>query len=223
MKRKVDQRQDGFSLIELLVAMTIMLLLMGVTITLFSGGLSIRARQSRRSDALVSSQAALNVMSREIANSGFGIYNDSVTRVANNGIILADSNEHRIHIRANVDNSVTYSAGVPGLTSSPGEDITYFLDSASGSIVRYDPNALAGVSTTSVVVNKISDVTFEYFNYSAGSSTVTQTSTPAANTGRVRITVLVRLDPVQGQPNNQTVTFTSDVTLRNSSYMLQQY
>ena len=98
--------------------------------------------------------------------------------------------------------------------------MTYFFDSATQSIARYDPNANP---TTSVILNKISDVSFTYYDYVGANSTPTNPATPTADTGRVTITVVIKLDPVQGQPVNQTITFVSDVTLRNSTYMLNQY
>lgn len=218
----------GFSLAELLISMTIMLLLLGLVSGLFARALSIRSRESRRTDALTSAQAALSVMSREISNSGYGIFylSTSNSKVSSNGIITADSDARRIHFRANITNE-----GAAGeSTSSPGEDVTYFFDDDTDSIVRYDPRgdpSKTPSDVTSVIVNRISDVKFGYFDYSGNSSTptpnnTTGASTPTVNTGRVRITITVQLDPVQGQPNSN-VTFTSDVTLRNSDYMLNQY
>jgi prepilin-type N-terminal cleavage/methylation domain-containing protein len=216
--------EAGFSLIELLIASVIMVSMMGIVSGLIARSMSVRNRETQKADALVSAEAALNVISREVANSGFGIYNDSLTRIPNNGIVLADSNSQRIHIRANVTNAGPRSAP-PGstvlATNQPGEDVTYFLDPVTSSIVRFDPNE--PTETTSIVINRISSLTFTYFNYTTGSSTVTQSSTPTASTGRVQITVTVNLDPVVGQPSPSTVTFTSDVTLRNSGYMLEQY
>lgn len=203
--KKRKDKSKGFSLVELMIAMAITLVLMGLATTLFAGALGTRARESRRADALTSARAALSALSREIANSGYGL--------TNNGIVTADSNTQRLHFRANLNND-NYT------TNSAGEDITYFFDTATQSIVRYDPN---NTPTTSVIVNRISNVTFSYFDYVGSSSTPTQSTTPSANTGRVNITVTVQLEPVQGQPNNQTVRFTSDVTLRNSTYMLNQY
>jgi len=201
--------------------MVIMLILMGVVTSLLSRNLGVRARESQRTDALTSAEAALNVMSREIANSGFGIYTGTNTRFANNGIITADSNATQLHFRANVYNSGVANTTASVLTTDDaGEDITYFYDSNTNSIVRFDPN---DTPQTSVVVNKISSVTYSYFDYTGSSSTGTQTSTPTANTGRIQITVLVKLDPIQGQPNPSDVQFTSEVTLRNSPYMLNQY
>jgi len=220
--KKVRTVQSGFSLIELTIAMTIMLVLLGIVSTLLASSFSVRSRESQKTDALTSAQAALNVISREIANSGFGIYTGTNNRLANNGIVIADSNESRIRVRANVTNSglATDTTSTARLTNQPGEDITYFFDSATNSIVRYDPNA---TPQTSVIVNRISNVRFEYFDYTGTNSSGVQTTLPTNDTGRVRIRVLVQLDPVAGQPNALDVQFTSEVTLRNSNYMLNQY
>lgn len=216
----------GFTLIELLIGMTITLVLLAIASTVISRATSVNAREGRKAEALVSVQAALNVMSREIGNSGFGIFTDATTQTPSNGIVFSDSGAKQIHIRSNFDNVGDYALP-PGSTvletNQPGEDVTYYFDAETSSIVRFDPNAEAGMPKTSVVVNKVSDVTFQYFNYTSSSSTVTETTTPTSATSRVRITVMVKLDPVPGQPDNQTVSFTSDVTLRNSNYMLRQY
>ena len=109
----------------------------------------------------------------------------------------------------------------PACTNEPGEDVTYFFDNATQSIVRYDPN---GDPRTSVIVNRISNVQFAYFDYQ-DDGTVTAppgNTVPSANTGRIQLTVEVQLDPVQGQPN-ETVRFLSEINLRNSKYMLRQY
>jgi prepilin-type N-terminal cleavage/methylation domain-containing protein len=213
--------QLGFSLMEMMIAMAIMMVLMGIVSTLLSRSLGVRARESQRTDALTSAQAALNVMSREIANSGFGIYTGSNVRLASNGIVAADSNANQIHFRSNIYNNGPSNTSDGVLTTDDaGEDVTYFFDANTSSIVRFDPN---DTPQTSVVVNKISAVTFSYFDYVGTNSTGTQTTTPSENTSRIRITVLVQLDPIAGQPNPNDVQFTSEVTLRNSSYMLNQY
>lgn len=198
-------KNKGFSLLELMIAMTFTLVLLGIVSTMFTAAIGTRSRQSRRTDALTSAQAALNVMSREISNSGYGL--------TNNGMVPADSNARRLHFRSNVVNT-------DSSTNSPGEDVTYFFDADTQSIVRFDPN---DSPQTSVVVNRISDINLLYFDYAGSSSTATERSSPTSSTGRIRINVTVRLENVVGQPADQTVTFTSDVTLRNSDYMLFQY
>lgn len=208
---------------ELLIAMVVMLILMGIVSTLLSRSLSVRARERARTDALTSAQAALNVLSREIANAGFGLSVPGDSRAASNGIIAADSNADQIHIRSNFNNVGPRAAPTGSTvlaTLDPGEDITFFYDAATRSILRYDPN---DTPTTSSIVNRVSNVSFKYFDYVGTNSTGTLVATPTVNTGRVTITVRVHLDPVYGQPNPSNVTFTTDVTLRNSKYMLQQY
>jgi prepilin-type N-terminal cleavage/methylation domain-containing protein len=202
---KIKNNQQGFSIIELMMAMTVTLVILSVTMSLFSGAFSTRKRESRKTDALTSARAALNIISREIANSGYGL--------SSNGIITGDSNDKRIHFRSNLDNS-------NGLTEDEGEDVTYFFDGTTQSIVRHAPNDQI---ETSVIVNRISDVTFVYWDYTGNSSTATQRTTPTNDTGRVTITVTVRMEDVEGQPSGQTVTYSSDVTIRNSDYMLNQY
>jgi type II secretory pathway pseudopilin PulG len=195
----------GFSILELLIAMTITLILLGVTATAFSGALQTRERETSRTDALTAAQAAINVMSREISNAGFGL--------TNNGIVLADSDSQKLHIRSNTKNDNL-------TTTDVDEDITYYYDATSQSVVRYDANA---TPATSGIINEVSRVTFQYFDYTGSNSTPVIGLTPTADTGRVRITLIVIMANVQGQPKNQTVTLTSDVTLRNSTYMLNQY
>jgi prepilin-type N-terminal cleavage/methylation domain-containing protein len=231
MKVQKAKKQAGFSLIELMVAMVIMLTLLSIVSMVMSRTLAIRSRESRRTDALTSAQAALNVISREVANTGFGIYDGDSTLLSSNGIILADSDAGKIRIRSNYVNTgprTVPTGSTVVSTNKPGEDVTYFFDDPTKSIVRYDPCGIEsspGVCTpqTSVVVNRISNVVFEYYNYSGASSTPTVTTSPTADTGRIKITVSVDMDPVVGQPDNQKVTFTTDVTLRNSNYMLRQY
>jgi len=109
MNIRKNKNENGFSIAELMIAMVIMLVLMGIASTLFSKALGVRSRESRKTDALTSAEAALNIMSREIANSGFGLYSDPISKAADNGIIIADSDANRIHIRANITNTVDYS------------------------------------------------------------------------------------------------------------------
>ena len=204
-EKNISKREKGFSLFELIIATTVMLILLAAVSTLIARAIGTREREGRKTDALTSAHAALNVMSREIQNSGFGL--------THNGIVTADSNASRLHFRANVEND-------DSITSQLGEDVTYYHDSATSSVVRYDPN---DTPTTSAVINQVSSVQFEYFDYAGANSTPTQVTNPTSNTGRIRITVTVILEEVQGQPTAQTVEFTSDVTLRNSNYMLNQY
>jgi len=235
MKNKVNNNSKGFSLIELLVAMTIVLILLGIVSTLLGQSLSIRARESRKTDALTSAMAALNVMSREISNGGFGVYEGSaINPVSSNGLIVSDSNNSQVRFRANLTNAGPGSASTmgcpPACTNEPGEDVMYFFDDATKSIVRYDPHAIEtspGVygPQTSVVVNRISSIEFKYFDYQDDGTVTAEpgSDAPTSRTGRIRLKVEVQMDPIYGQANPDTVAFTSEINVRNSNYMLRQY
>lgn len=200
-----NNTNDGFSLLELLVAMTITLILLGIASAILTGAIGIRERESEQTDALVSAQIVLTSMSREIANSGFGLNE--------NGIVLADSNQQRLHIRANIKNN-------DALTDDKGEDITYFYDTGTKAIIRYDR---FDNQQTSIMVKQVSGLTFQYIDYAGLITNPTINNNPSANTGRVRIAITVLLNNAPNQPENRTVTLISDVTLRNSAYMLNRY
>ena len=94
MKRFSLNNERGFSLIGLLVAMTVTLILLGIVHGYFAGD-QRQCPGIEKSRCLVSAQAALNVLSREIGNSGFGLFTDSQSQTPNNGIVLADSNKNQ--------------------------------------------------------------------------------------------------------------------------------
>src|SRR5678815_3497526 len=85
----------GFSLLELLIAMVITMALMTAASTLLAQALRVRSRENQKSDALADAQRALNVMSREIANTGFNM--------TGNGIVAGDSGAVSIRIRSNLN------------------------------------------------------------------------------------------------------------------------
>ena len=205
MKKSHNKNIAGFSLLELIISMTITLILMAMAGAIFSHSIGTRERETRRTEAIIAVQSALNLISREVANSGYGL--------TDNGIVIADSNAKRIHFRSNIHNE-------DATTGNTGEDLMYFFEPNSNAIVRYDRFS---VPQTSTVIDRIGDLSFEYWDYPDFAAPPTFSTTPTADTARIRITVKVRLAPVQGQPDNQEITYTSDVALRNSKYISNQY
>jgi type II secretory pathway pseudopilin PulG len=200
---------SGFSSIELIIAMVIMLTIMGLVSSLFARSLATRLRESSRTDALTSAQAALNVISREISNSGYGL--------TGNGIVIPDSDPGKLHFCSNIINTNE-------IFTDPGENLTFYYDPTTKSILRYDANGNGvGRPQTSIIVNRISSLSFLYWDFDGVNSLVGPNLTPTINTSRVRVTVGVTLEQVVGQANPQSVTLVSDVTLRNSDFMLRQY
>ena len=203
-----------------MMSLTISLLILGVAVATFSGALGSRERESSRTDAITSAQAALNIMSREIGNAGYGLVDSA--GIPTNGIIVADSNANQLHFRTNLDN-----VGANGNnTNQEGEDITYYCEtcngSTTGSVVRSDRNVNG--SAPSGIINRVSDVDFSYSDVNPATGVITNgLTTPSVNTVKVNITLLVILADVRGQPSNRKEKLRSEVTLRNSSYMLAQY
>ena len=207
--QKRRTKAAGFSLIELMLAMTIMLFVLALVSSMFAKSLTTRQRESSRTDAMTAAQAALNVISREVANSGYGL--------AGNGIVNGDSDSGKLHFLSNIKNdNETFT--------DPYENITYYFDPTTQSILRHDANGNGpGTPQTSVLVNRISSLQFQYFDYVGTSPGTGPNSTPTINTSRVRVRVAVMLENIYGQVNPQSVVLVSDVTLRNSDYMLRQY
>lgn len=197
IKAKASNAEAGFSLLELLMAMTVTLLMMTAASTLLTSSVGTRARENRRSDALSDAQRALNIMTREIANSGFGL--------ANNGIVATDATATKIRIRANVNNT-------NATINDQDEDVTYIYQPAPvASIVRFD----AATGATTVLANNIRNFTLTYRD--AASVPVT----PGV-AERVTIDVTVDVGAPAGQPATQ-VRMMSDVVLRNAPSVLQRY
>jgi prepilin-type N-terminal cleavage/methylation domain-containing protein len=214
---------SGFSLLELLIAMVITMALMTAASTLLANALRVRSRENQKSDALADTQRALNIMSREIANSGFNM--------TGNGIVAADSRLNEIRVRSNL-NRYDYDASVTddmrNNVQDAGEDITYFLNSADNTMYLARHDRFGSGST--VLANRIDGMNIHYFDqkvtYTAppGGSDITNASaaevTPA-NAKYMVIAISVTLDAVgePGSPGYQppySVLLCSDVTLRNT-------
>lgn len=211
----------GFSLLELLIAMVITMALMTAASTLLANALRVRSRENQKSDALADAQRALNIMSREIANTGFNM--------TGNGIVAGDSGANGIRIRSNLNRYDT-SASTASRDSiiDENEDIKYFINEADLTkyLARYDPYG----NGKTVLANRIDGMTLHYFDrkvtYTAppGGADITGASagevTPV-NAKYIVIAISVTLDAVgsPGSPGYQppySVLLCSDVTLRNT-------
>ena len=208
----------GFSLIELLLAMTIALTILGLTTGLLASSFNVRARENQKTDALADTQRALNIMSREIANAGFGL--------ANNGIVAADSNDTAIRVRANLNafDGQTSSNSI----SDRNEDVKYSLYSAGSDsyIVRID---IATQKHTTVLANRVDSLKIRYYpakiNYTSNGncdiSTASSEVTQKSDTRYIVMSVCVELTArgTPGSPGYQPasrVQLVSDVYLRNA-------
>jgi Tfp pilus assembly protein PilW len=211
----------GFSLVELLIAMTATLVMLGIATTALTTGYRIRDREESVTDAAADAQRALNIMSREIANAGFNL--------TTNGIVPGDSSSTSIRVRSNL-NKYDTTASDPSRNGviDPGEDIKYFVNTANNTdyLVRHDVNA-SGNKTT-VLANRVDQIRIHYFSqkvtYTTADCDISGVSSGEVNPSAatyVVIAVCVRI-PASGSPSTagyqpaSNVLLVSDVTLRNS-------
>lgn len=192
-----EAKQDGFSLLELMIAMTITLAVMVAASTLLASSLRTRARENLRSQALAAAQRALSIMSREISNSGYGL--------TDNGIVVADSAPDSIRVRANLNNDAD--------VGDIDEDVRFILQTATNQIVRYDDSTPA--SQASVLATNITSLTIRYLN-----TADVEVSIAAAE--RVSVEVFVNLPAGPEEPAGM-VRLISQVALRNAPTTLQQF
>jgi hypothetical protein len=131
---------------------------MGIATTLSVGVFRVRARENQRSEALADVQRAINIMSRDIANSGFGL--------TTNGLWAPDCSDNEIRIRANLNAFEGSST-----TDEQDEDIIYV--ETNNNIVRRDMTVDDG-SATNVLSYKLDALKFHYYtrrvNYSSDST-----------------------------------------------------
>jgi prepilin-type N-terminal cleavage/methylation domain-containing protein len=204
------QRAAGFSLIELLLAMTITLILMMAASTLLTSSLGTRTRENRRSDALADAQRALNLMTRELGNSGYGL--------VDNGIVASDSGETSIRIRANINSAGEEPAQPfgppptrPLATDDPDEDVVYVYQPNNQAIVRFDRNS----GTNAVLARPVNLFRIRYLDANDLDTTITSAV-------KLRLTLLITLPAGNNQAASQTQ-LTSDVALRNAPAVLGRY
>jgi type II secretory pathway pseudopilin PulG len=224
MNQKSNQLRNaaGFSLLELLIAMSLTIAMLGIAATALSSGFRIRKREQAVTDAVADAQRALNIMSREIANAGFNL--------STNGIVAGDSDSTSIRIRSNLDKyDPTASAASRAGVIDPGEDVKFFINPTNNTdyLVRHDEYG-TGVKTT-VLANRMDQLRLHYFaakaTYSTADCDITAPNlaevAPAA-ASYVVIALCVRV-PAAGVPNTagyqpaSNVLLVSDVTLRNSN------
>ena len=102
MQNRRSKNQAGFSMIELILAMTITITVMGLASSILAGAFKIRSREDRKSDAIADVQRALNIMTREISNSGLKLPT-GLGAVSTNGVVAGDSNNESIRIVSNLN------------------------------------------------------------------------------------------------------------------------
>lgn len=222
------------------MAMTLSLTVMGFGSALLASSFNVRSREDRKSDAVADVQRALNIMTRELSNSGFRVPS-GLASVSPNGIVAADSDNQSVRIIANLNGMPNAD---PALTdtdvSDVDEDVKFlmYVDNALSQryLVRYERNA---TNQTTVLANRVDSLIFRYYDEKVtyqttlddqGVCDITNVKNASGNLESevspavakyIVIAVGVTLPEVgsPGAPGYQrrtSVQLTSDVVLRNS-------
>lgn len=241
MQMRRSQNEGGFSLIELLIAMGVTLTLMGLATTLLAASFRMRSREDRKADAIADVQRALNIMTREISNSGLKLPS-GLPYLSPNGIVAGDSNTQSIRIVSNLNGMPDSANGYyeDSDVTDADEDIKFLMyeDTALAQryIVRYEKN---GATQTTVLANRIDSLVFRYYDEKVTYDTTVNSSgvcditnvLNAAGTAEAEVSpgaakfIVIAVGvtlPAVGAPNTDgyqppsQVQLTSDVVLRNS-------
>ena len=220
----------GFSLVELIVAMGITLVLAGLASMLLAQSFNVRSRENRRAASLSSTQRALHLMSRQIANAGFGL-NPNLT----NGIVAANSDNTQIRVRADLDGN---SSVIDTVNGDP-EDVLFMVNADGGRNSLISFNTVT--DTPSVLADRIDRLRVRYFATRINYTPVNDQNDPNScdiqpdggvaevtpDQARYVVLVLCTDLPPVGSPNQpgfqpaKRMQLISDVVLRNSA--LQDY
>ena len=241
MQTRTTNNERGFSMIELIIAMAVTLTILGLATTLLATGFNARSREDSKSDAIADVQRALNIMTRQISNSGLRLP-AGLPGISSNGIVTGDSDDESVRIVSNLNGMPDSANGYfedPDVNDTD-EDIKFlmYVDATMGQryIVRYERN---GTNQTTVLANRIDSLVFRYYDEkvtydttvnSAGVCDITNVVNAAGTTesevspGSAKFIVIavgVTL-PAAGSPGTNgyqpqaQIQLTSDVVLRNS-------
>lgn len=210
-------KQGGFSLIELIISITITIIILVISFTLLIESLNQRVREDAVVSALADGNQALNAISNDIINAGMGL--------KGNGILAANSGKNFIRIRSNLNAFMKQTSS--GTVTDVNEDVAYLVvpnQNGQGVLVRMDVNT----GTVNVLASKIDNsdtdndgdgdgINFTYLDIDGN-----QVSSGSA----VQLIITLRLKlPQQGTPKSpgykpETILpITTKVFLRNS-YLL---
>ena len=158
--------QSGFSLFELIIAMVVTLTIFGLSSTLLARLFNVRSREDRKSDAISDVQRALNIMTREISNSGLKLPS-GLPNVSANGVVAGDSDSQSIRVVSNLNGMPDSANGYfeDSDVTDMDEDVKFvmYVDADLGQryIVRYEKN---GTNTTTVLANRIDSLVYRYYD-----------------------------------------------------------
>ena len=188
-------KENGFTLVELLIAMTIGLIILAALSSTFLMQRKIYDVQEQIVEMVQTARAAMDMTTREIRMAGYNPADVSFDAIPYN----ADSSIIDVYADLNGNGSID-------TTSGSYEHITYLYDSTNNQI---DRNTNTGGGNQPFAEN-VQSFTFDYLD-SAGSATTT-----TADIRQIRITITARTSKADADYGGyRTHTLTSLITPRN--------
>ena len=190
----LDSKNDGFTLLELLISIAIFSVVLGSIFSFFISQRKYLSVQEQVSGMIQTARAAMDMISGELSVAGY-----SPSGAVFSGIPY---NASQLQIYADLNGN--------GVVTDPNENIIYSYDANSKKMLR---NTGSG---NQPMADNVQSFTFDYLNAQGNPTTVT------ANIRQIRITISVRTskrDPQYASNSGyRTYTLTSLVTPRNLAY-----
>ena len=185
--RMRHRAEAGFSLIELLIVMSIMVIVLGILGSVVQGVETIYAKQRPRTESINNANAALDMMMRLIRLAGNNLNGTGISP----GSAGADGLYHTIRIQTDWNSAV----GLGGIY----EDTTF---SVSNNVLQIQD----GANPPASYLNGIGSITFTYYD-----NTNTLIADPVENNDKIS---LVKIDLTTAGAN--PMTFTSMAHVRKN-------
>jgi type IV pilus assembly protein PilW len=145
-------KTDGFTLLELMVSMSIGMVILAAVTTTFMSQTKIYNAQEQTNEMQQNARGVLDIITRELKMAGYKPNGGSF-----NGVTYSTT---QLMVQADLDSSGTIST-----SSTANEQITYVYDSANQRITR-----AVGSGSAQILADNITAFTFNYLD-SSGTST----------------------------------------------------
>lgn len=193
-------RAAGFSLVELLIAMTVGLVVLGAMYSVFTIQNKTFGNQEQIVEMQQNARAATDMISREIRMAGYDPADVNTDSDTSNNFSGVTVNASQLQIQADLD-------GSGAIITASQENIIYAFDAANKKITR---NIGAGAQS---FAENIDSFSFEYLDSNGNVTAV------SANVRQIRITITGRTakpDPAYtANGGYRTYALTSVIALRN--------
>jgi type IV pilus assembly protein PilW len=191
--RAPGRSSAGFTLVELLVSLTIFAVVAGVLTTVLVSANRTHRQTTHRAEIQAASRQALSLLTAELAQAGA---DPMIPPVGIVGIVAADSAS--VRVRADLNSNGTIQ------TTEPSEDVTYTYNAGAGTLLR---NPGSGAAT---VLQNVTDMRFTYFD--AANQPLSAMPLSATDRARVRS---IGITLTSADRDSHPFTHTTRITLRN--------